>query len=418
MCLYCRHVMDERLMATAPSKLAGRSSGATPETEWQAVLQLARAVSRGDDTIKGWTPGTKPGLPTTPEGRTKASDYFSSQSPNIEVDRTGKVRKKMSAEELQKAKYFLKKRSLLLVDRLEVARHEIQIRKAYTPATRARLLEQHDLGVVTIVAEMLQATGPRARYSSKGLEWRQKWVPSGINSIENERLYELELAHITISNLTRLVAKLTETGDNVEVVPAEKIAEVLALAGDVEDRVCWGQRCTRRLAAKETSVGALRAGKEAAATFASAWRQGQDPTMTVADMEKAESLASEKAEADHIKAVTARANKPKHTTQPAVQGLSKNQKRKARRLQYRQQQQQQKGGGHGRGNGRGKGLKKKQRIQQQKAQQPNIQFLPLPAVQPGTVPGGGGNKPKGFPLSKKKCYACGELGHIANDCPN
>ena len=61
----------------------------------------------------------------------------------------------------------------------------------------------------------------------------------------------------------------------------------------------------RRLAAKETTFGALRAGKEASAVYASAWRQCQDPTKTVEDMQIAEAVAAEKAEREHIASIQA-----------------------------------------------------------------------------------------------------------------
>jgi hypothetical protein len=70
------------------------------------------------------------------------------------------------------------------------------------------------------------------------------------------------------------------------------------LAKEVVERVRWGQTCTRRLAATDTYMGGLRAGKEARQKVRSAWHAGLDPTMSVKDMIKKEAAASEKAEAE------------------------------------------------------------------------------------------------------------------------
>ena len=115
------------------------------------------------------------------------------------------------------------------------------------------------------------------------------------------------------------------------------------------ERVRWGQICTRRLAATNTYMGGLRAGKEARAKVRSAWHAGLDPTMSVKDMIKKKAAASEKAEADWNKAREARLNKPAAPFKPHKQ-----------QLQQQQQQQKPKGGQkrkrpHGRGRGRGGG---------------------------------------------------------------
>ena len=114
--------------------------------------------------------------------------------------------------------------------------------------------------MVMQLQEMLDATGQRAMVPDKGLEWRQKFVTSDSHSIEDERLMELELAHFAIVRLSRLLEEhVSDISDDQQA----RIKTTVAFADAVEDRLCWGQTCVRRLAAGEMPMGALRAGKEA-----------------------------------------------------------------------------------------------------------------------------------------------------------
>ena len=173
----------------------------------------------------------------------------------------------------------------------------------------------------------------------------------------------------------------------------------LHFAKEVVERVRWGQTCTRRLAATDTYMGGLRAGKEARAKVRSAWHAGLDPTMSVKDMIKKEAAASEKAEAEWNKAHEARLTKP---TKPF----------KPQRQQPQQQQQPNPQGGRKRKRsaarpGRG-------RAATATAAEGPAEHEVFGAVKP----------PKGTrrafvkqPLAQKVCYACGLTGHIKANCP-
>ena len=200
-----------------------------------------------------------------------------------------------------------KKRSLLLVDRFEVKRELIVRSDMLAEDARARQLVDFDSRVVMQFQEMLDATGPRAVVPDKGLEWRQKFVTSDSHSIEDERLMELELAHFAIVRLARLLEEhVSDVSDDQQ----GGIKTTVAFTDAVEDRLCWGQTCVRRLAAGETRIGALRAGKEARAKIRSAWHVGLEHHVSVKKMELAEAKASADAEADFMKKWKANANKP------------------------------------------------------------------------------------------------------------
>jgi hypothetical protein len=109
---------------------------------------------------------------------------------------------------------------------------------------------------------MLEATGERAYVENSGLNWRKKYVTSDTHSIEDERMMELEMAQWGIIKLTELLKGLAV---NLDEDLAEDLSTVVAFTDQVQDRFCWGQTCVRRLAAGETKIGALRAGKEAQA---------------------------------------------------------------------------------------------------------------------------------------------------------
>ena len=65
-----------------------------------------------------------------------------------------------------------------------------------------------------------------------------------------------------------------------------------AFADAMEDRLCWGQPCVRRLASGQTLIGALHMGEDVRAKFCSMWHVGHEHTMTVKKTELAETKAS------------------------------------------------------------------------------------------------------------------------------
>jgi hypothetical protein len=163
---------------------------------------------------------------------------------------------------------------------------------------KSRQLVDFGARMVMQFQEMLDVTGSKAVLRDKGLEWRQTFVASDSHSIEDKRLMELELAHFAIVRLDRL---LKEHAVDIRDDQKARVKTTVAFADAVEDRLCWGQTCVRRLAAGEIRIGALRAGKEARAKVRSAWHVGLEHHMTVKKMELAEAKASAEAEAEYMK---------------------------------------------------------------------------------------------------------------------
>ena len=409
MCCFCRAAIEDHMEETSPQKIFGRGTG-TEQDEWHATLALASDIGKGKSPIRGWQPGTPK---TKKSGRSKASDYFPAkgEKADLEVCADGKVRPTLSKKELEKARWREKQRSLLLIDKIDVERQTIEDTSYFMADVKKRMLEDHDMATLRRMREMLMATGPRAVVADKGLEWRQKYVPSASHSIENERLMELELAHHAINMMIKLientnVAKPDVSADGKSAsAPKQSFEEgrrdcTLNFSKQVVDRVRWGQICTRRLAATDTYMGGLRAGKEARSKVRSAWHDGLDPTMSVKDMIKKEAAASEKAEAEWNKAHEARLTKPTKPFKPQ------------RQQQQKPQQQPNPQGGK-------KGHKKRKRggrgRQRQQQQPPRVRLntKSLAQVKPpkATTP---------FvrqPLAQKICYACGLTGHIKSQCP-
>ena len=82
------------------------------------------------------------------------------------------------------------------------------------------------------------------------------------NQIELARIMELELAELAIVGLTDLV-KEQQAAAAAAAAPAGA-TQGLRVAAAVRKRVRWGQSCVDRLTARETLMGALEAGREAA----------------------------------------------------------------------------------------------------------------------------------------------------------
>jgi hypothetical protein len=261
---------------------------------------------------------------------------------------------------------------------------------------KARQLVDFDARVVMQFQEMLEATGPRPVVPDKCLEWRQKFVPSDSHSIEDERLMELELAHFAIVRLGRL---LKEYVGDVSDDQQTRIKTTVSFADAVEDRLCWGQTCVRRLAAGETRMGALRAGKEARAKVRSVWHVGLEHHMTVKKMELAEAKASADAEAEFMKKWKAnlgtkpRPHKPpqKQQTQQQTQNRKTQRNREKRKRQAKARRQRQRA----------------KTTPQQQPTSPNVQFNARSLQkQPGPSP------------REKTCRTCGQKGHLKRDCPS
>ena len=277
---------------------------------------------------------------------------------------------------------------------------------------KERMLQDHDMSTLRRMREMLMATGPRAVVKDKGLEWRQKYVTSASHSIENERMMELELAHHAINILIKLSRAhrcgkpvVSPDGQSAS-APAQNVEKgrrdcTIHFAKEVVERVRWGQTCTRRLAATDTYMGGLRAGKEARRKVRSAWHAGLDPTMSVKDMIKKEAAASEKAEAEWNKAHEARLTKPTKPFKPQKQ-------------QQHQQQQQPHGA-------RAKRKRKRQRGRGR--QRRGATAATAEGTAEHEVIGVGQSQARtrrAFvkqPLAQKICYACGLTGHIKANCP-
>lgn len=267
----------------------GRYPGAG-ERYRKGKVRHPRMAARDSEDQESWE---TEGLRFSPEKRDKAE---------LEVCADGKVRPTLSKKELEKARWREKERSLLLIDKIDVERRVIEDTSYFMADAKKRMLQDHDMAMLRRMRDMLMATGSRAIVEDKGLEWRQKYVPSASHSIENERLMELELAHHAINILIKLVedtnvAKPAVSLDgNSTSAPSQSLEEgrrncTLEFAKQVVERVRWGQTCTRRLAATDTYMGGLRAGKEARAKVRSAWHGGLDPKMSVKDMIKKETAA-------------------------------------------------------------------------------------------------------------------------------
>lgn len=186
------------------------------------------------------------------------------------------------------------RRSLLLVDKTQVQRAKISDSRKLKASANKRQLEDFDAAQTMWLEGMLEATGERAYVESSGLNWWKKYVTSDSHSIEDERMMELEMAQWGIVKLTELLKRLAV---NLDEDQAEDVSTVVAFTDEVQDRLCWGQTCVRRLAAGETKIGALRAGKDARAKCRSVWHKGRKHTKSIEKMIEAEAKASADAEA-------------------------------------------------------------------------------------------------------------------------
>ena len=396
MCGSCREYIDGYLRAKSPQKMCGRGSTVTAMQEWLEVLRLGHAIGNGKLKTKGWMPGSV--VVRAEDERAQAKDFFPTEG-NVMVGEDGVCRKQLSEEEKAKVAWRKKKRSLLLVDKFEVKRELIVRSEMLAEDAKARQLIDFDSQVVMQFQEMLDATGPRAVVADKGLEWRQKFVTSDSHSIEDERLMELELAHFAIVRLRRLLMEhVTDVGDEQQA----QVKTTVAFTDAVEDRLCWGQTCVRRLAAGETRMGALRAGKEARAKIRSAWHVGLEHHVSIKKMELAEAKASADAEAEFMKKWKANANKPKPRKQPQAQPLQhgarsqKAQRNREKRKRKAEQRRQQK-----------RANTQQQPQQQQKQPPPNVTF------NRNSLKGKNGQASQ----DNRTCHSCGQTGHLQRNCP-
>jgi hypothetical protein len=120
-CYYCREQIHSHMEENTPMALCGRGDGVTERAEWKALLKLAREIGSGAKTIKGWTPGTMPyKVPT----RQKAASFFG-LGASLEHREDGTLVPKLTTAEQNLIKKGELRRSLLLVDKIQVQRAKI-----------------------------------------------------------------------------------------------------------------------------------------------------------------------------------------------------------------------------------------------------------------------------------------------------
>ena len=111
-CYYCKEQIHSRMEENTPMALCGRDDGVTERAEWKALLNLAREIGSGANTIKGRTPGTMPcKVPT----RQKAASFFR-LGASLEHREDGTLVPKLTTAEQDLIKKRKLQRFLLLVN--------------------------------------------------------------------------------------------------------------------------------------------------------------------------------------------------------------------------------------------------------------------------------------------------------------
>jgi len=172
--------------------------------------------------------------------RKRAKEFFPSEG-NVEVGSDGVMRKKLTTEEKAEVAWKEKKHSLLLVHKFEVKRKLIVRSDMLHKDAKSRQLVDFDSRVVMQFQEMLDATGSKAVVRDKGLEWRQTFVASDSQSIEDERLMELELAHFAIVRLCKLLKEhALDISCRRHASGRPWLLQMLLKTGSVGDRLVFG----------------------------------------------------------------------------------------------------------------------------------------------------------------------------------
>jgi hypothetical protein len=380
-CQDCRAACEWLIKRDHPSKLETSLQGSR-HTEWLETRSVARRLRSQATTIEGWRPGMawkEPGVAQKPPAmstpRPAANRGLTNEDgTRMVVDSAGTLKQKLSPKEKLLAANYLKKKSTLLCDKLEVQRQRLTNQPWLAGEAQGMAAEQFERKWQEQYAMCMLATGQDAEPVQMPEKFFGKGMCMPSRDIERQRILELCAAEMLLTRFADYILN-KETPSELKAGLLEKQARATIV------RLRWGQTQTERLALGLTTEQAIKAGHKARDESRASWLMNDDVTKTQAQMQKADHLASMKAE-QAVLAKKGKRDRPPRRTGDEAWGRGTSASALKRR-------------------------KKRLRMQRAKGQVPTKP--PAPKITP-QAPGPDRH-------ANKVCDLCDKKGHIKWKCP-